>query len=425
MHRKRIRWRKLDNSAKIFPMVSNKKFTSVFRVSVILKENIDEKILQDALNKALQEQISFKVRLRRGIFWYYLEENPRNPEVKVENEYPCRFIDKNKNNGYLFNVTYFNNKINLDVFHSLTDGNTAIRFLQEITYNYLDIKNKTITKDTESEERKISNNTEDSYLKNYDKNKAEREKSKRAYILKGKILPLGATGIVHNFINLEQLKTVAKENNATITEYLTAVLTYCIYTQNFKFSNSKRPIKTCIPVDLKKYYESNTATNFFSYMSVDLDLFEKEDYTFFEILELVKSEFKEKLTPDSIEKTMASNIKLGTNFFIKIIPLFLKKIIVSITYSQIRKYTTTTISNLGKITVKDEYKDKIDNFLFLLCGESVEKDKGAIVTYGNTLVFTFTSILKDSKIEKAFYEFIKNENIEIYTEGNGVYEIIS
>ena len=358
MHRKRIRWRKLDNSAKIFPMVSNKKFTSVFRVSVILKENIDEKILQDALNKALQEQISFKVRLRRGIFWYYLEENPRNPEVKVENEYPCRFIDKNKNNGYLFNVTYFNNKINLDVFHSLTDGNTAIRFLQEITYNYLDIKNKTITKDTESEERKISNNTEDSYLKNYDKNKAEREKSKRAYILKGKILPLGATGIVHNFINLEQLKTVAKENNATITEYLTAVLTYCIYTQNFKFSNSKRPIKTCIPVDLKKYYESNTATNFFSYMSVDLDLFEKEDYTFFEILELVKSEFKEKLTPDSIEKTMASNIKLGTNFFIKIIPLFLKKIIVSIDKTPgcpITQNKITFISELRHIIMLRHY----------------------------------------------------------------------
>ena len=117
MLEKRIVWRKLDNSAKIFPMVSNKKFTSVFRVSVILKENIDEEVLKQALDIAIEKQTSFKIRLKKGFFWYYLEENPKKPEVKKESDYPCRYIDKDTNNGYLFDVTYFNNKINLDVFH--------------------------------------------------------------------------------------------------------------------------------------------------------------------------------------------------------------------------------------------------------------------------------------------------------------------
>lgn len=425
MPKKRIRWRRLDNSAKIFPIVSNKNFTSVFRVSVILKENIDEEVLRQALDNAIEKQISFKVRLRKGLFWYYLEENPKKPEVKIEDDYPCRYIDKYTNNGYLFNVTYFNNKINLDVFHSLTDGNTAIKFLQEITYNYLDIKNTKVKKENEKQERILSNNTEDSYLKNYDNQKSKRGKSKKAYILKGKKLPLGATGIVHNFINLEQLKNVSKKNEATITEYLTALLTYCIYTENYKNSNSKNPIKVCIPIDLKKYYKSNTVANFFSYMSVDIDVCEKEEYSFLDILNLVKKEFDQKLTQNEIENTMRSNIKIGTNFFIKLIPLFLKKILVGISYKEIRKYTTTTVSNLGRIVVKDEYKNDIENFLFLLCAESVEKDKGAIVSYNNNLVFTFTSILENYNIEKAFFEFIKNQNIEIYTEGNGVYDVIS
>ncbi|MCI8964776.1 MAG: hypothetical protein HFJ43_00170 [Clostridia bacterium] len=425
MLEKRIVWRKLDNSAKIFPMVSNKKFTSVFRVSVILKENIDEEVLKQALDIAIEKQTSFKIRLKKGFFWYYLEENPKKPEVKKESDYPCRYIDKDTNNGYLFDVTYFNNKINLDVFHSLTDGNTAIKFLKEITYNYLNIKNNINNEGNDTKKNILSNNTEDSYLKNYDKKKAKREKSSKAYILKGNRLPFGATGIVHNFINLEQLKSTSKQNNASITEYLTAVLTYCIYTENYKYSNSKRPIKICIPVDLKKYYKSDTVANFFSYMSADINVSKKKEYTFLEILNLVKIEFKEKLTPKEIEKTMGANIKIGTNFFIKLIPLFLKNILLSISYKEIRKYTTTTVSNLGRIEVDEKYKEYIENFLFLLCAESVEKDKGAIVSYDNTLVFTFTSILEDYKIERAFYDFIKKQNIEIYTEGNGVYDVIS
>ena len=85
-------------------------------------------------------------------------------------------------------------------------------------------------------------------------------------------------------------------------------------------------------------------------------------------------------------------------------------------YREIRRYSTTTISNLGKAEVKEEYKKYIDNFLFLLSSDSVEKDKGAIISYNNTLVFTFTSILENANIPKAFYEFIKNQNIEIYSE---------
>lgn len=425
MAKRRIRWRKLDNSAKIFPLVSNKKFTSVFRVSVILKEKINPEILQKALNEVIEIQVSFKVKLVKGFFWYYLEENFKKPEVKEEHDYPCRFITPDTNNGYLFDVTYFENKINLDVFHSLTDGNTAIKFLQEIAYHYLDIKNQNIKDETQQRKSILSNNTEDSYLKNYTKKKLKREKNPKAYILRGERLPLSATGIVHDFINLEQLKKVSKAEGATITEYLTAVLVYCMYTENYKFSNSKKQIKVCIPVDLKKYYPSNTSTNFFSYVSIDVDVNKKENYSFLDILELVKKEFKKKLEQSEVEKTLHANIKVGTNPFIRIVPLFLKKILVGISYKEIRKDFTTTISNLGRIEVKEEYKNEIENFLFLLCAESVEKDKGAIVSYGNNLVFTFTSILENSKIEKAFYEFIKSQNIEIRTEGNGVYDVIS
>ena len=37
-------WRRLDNSAKIFPMSTGQKYSTVFRLSVVLKEEIQRRI---------------------------------------------------------------------------------------------------------------------------------------------------------------------------------------------------------------------------------------------------------------------------------------------------------------------------------------------------------------------------------------------
>ena len=47
---KDVSWRRLDNSAKIFPIASSKKYSSVFRLSAVLKEKINPKTL-DAIIK--------------------------------------------------------------------------------------------------------------------------------------------------------------------------------------------------------------------------------------------------------------------------------------------------------------------------------------------------------------------------------------
>ena len=75
-------WRRLDNSAKIFPIASSKKYSSVFRLSAVLKEKIEPKILKEAVNRVLKNLNSFKVKLKKGVFWYYFEEN--NKEIIIK-----------------------------------------------------------------------------------------------------------------------------------------------------------------------------------------------------------------------------------------------------------------------------------------------------------------------------------------------------
>ena len=120
---------------------------------------------------------------------------------------------------------------------------------------------------------------------------------------------------------------------------------------------------------------------------------------------------------------MSSNVKLGTNAIIKGIPLLLKKMLVRIGYVEIRKYTTITFSNIGRMGIIGKYQDYIDEFLFMIAPEPVEKIKCSACTFNNQLVFTFTSILEDIQIEETFYHFIKQLGIPITRQSNGVLEI--
>ena len=131
------------------------------------------------------------------------------------------------------------------------------------------------------------------------------------------------------------------------------------------------------------------------------------------------------LTKEEVSKTMSANVKLGNNPFIKSIPLFLKLIIVKLSYLEIRRYTTTTFSNIGRVGIIGEYQKYIDKFLMLIAPESVEKIKCSACSFENNLVFTFTSTLQDIDIEREFCKILKEENIEISIEGNGVHDFIS
>lgn len=424
MEYKKIRWRRLDASAKLFPFISNKKLSSVFRISVVLKERIKPEILEKALNQVLVKHPSFKVMLRRGFFWYYFEQNTKDAKIEIENTYPCQYIEKRKTRGYPFRVSYYEKKINLEVFHSLTDANTATKFLKELTYEYIELK-----KNVSTEKRNLSNefvdNVEDSYLKNYDKEKNKSTKLKKAYNIQGKRLPFGARGVLHFYMDLESVKKVSKVAGATITEYLTAVLAYSIYLEKHKKNKAKRPIIINIPVDMKKFYKSQTALNFFLFVTITVELNPNKTYEFSDFLRIILSEFDKRLTHDKLENAMTSAVKTGSNIFTRITPMPLKKVITHMTYVYSRRNITTTLSNIGNIKVLDEYKKEIDTFLFIFAPDNIGNTKCSLVSYGDKIIFSFTSLLADCDIEKRFYQILKEKNIKIKVEGNGVYEFIS
>ena len=80
-----LKWDKLDNTANVFPVIAGEGMSNVYRISVTLKEEVDPELLQQALERVLPWFDGFRVRLRKGIFWYYFEEN-KKPAPRIHEE---------------------------------------------------------------------------------------------------------------------------------------------------------------------------------------------------------------------------------------------------------------------------------------------------------------------------------------------------
>lgn len=416
------RFDKLDNTANLFPVIVSETVSNVFRISVTLKEDVESELLQKALDKVLLYFDVFKSRMKKGIFWYYFETNRKPaPKVKPETTYPCTYINPLSNNDYQFRVTYYGKRINLEVFHVLTDGNGAFTFLKEITYQYLRFKYPTLMENcNDILQSETSLDREDSYVKNYKKSAKKTYKTEKAVIIKGEKIPDGNFGIIHGYVDLPGIKAVAKKYGVTINQYLLGVFAWAVYTEYLASMPSNKPISACVPVNLRPYFGSDTTKNFFAVVTA---LFKptKENYTFEEVLEEVAGCLREQITKENLEKIFSYNVSNEKSMVLRAIPLFIKNIAMKFVYKTSARANTTTITNLGVIHVVEEYRDYIDRFHTVLSMSKGQNIKGSVCSYNDVLVFTFSSAIRETFVQKAFFRKLSQDGIEVSIESNGAY----
>ncbi len=420
--RRKIRWDKLDNTANIFPAIAGENMTNVYRISVTLTEKIDPGKLQEALDIVLPKFDGFNVRLRKGVFWLYFEENGKPaPKVMEETNFPCRFIQANHNRSYLFRVTYYNCRINLEVFHVLTDGMGGINFLRELAYQYLRLVHPKLKGETgDSLSQDTSLNREDSFVKNYKKSKPSGFNKEKAYLIKKEKLANGEFGLIHGLMPVSQLKEVAHRYGVSINEYLVGLFAWSTYVECLHKMPSKNPIRIAVPVNLRPYFDSVTTKNFFVMVSAEFRV-EKEEYTFEEVLELIKNSLRAQINKEHLEDLFSYSVSNQMNVGLRIVPLPLKLFAMRLVYTKNALANTTTVTNIGNIQVEEAYRPYIKMFHAFIAMSKGQNLKGTICSYGDTLVFTFSSIFSDNSLQRTFFKKIAQDGVDIQIETNGVY----
>ena len=123
----------------------------------------------------------------------------------------------------------------------------------------------------------------------------------------------------------------------------------------------------------------------------------------------------------SLEEIFSYNVTGEQVMILRTIPLVFKTLGLRGIYNMHAKANTATVTNLGNIEVAPEYRDYVETFGVLLSRSKGQNVKMSLSSYNGVLTATITSVLRDTKLQRAFFRYLASQNITVTIESNGVY----
>ncbi len=416
-------WYKLDLSAIVYPTLQRKDFSSVYRLSVVLKEPIKPEVLQEALDRTLPRFPTYKAAIRKGLFWRYLEPNNRpGPFVQPDIKNPCMPMPFKANNRYLVRVYYYGCRIALEAHHSLGDGTGGMCVLQTLTAEYLRLLGKKMENGgfvLDIAEKPEPEELEDAYMKYANSKVCPPRPQEKTYRVRGTAEPFYTLNIIDGIMSSSQVAQAAKKYDATVTEYLNAVLLYALMQkQENDFHLKLRPVKIAMPVNLRRFFPSKTLRNFITmiYPGIDPRLGE---YTFAEIVAHVRGYMRYYINEKFLRGDITTNASTQKNPFIRVVPLFIKDFVVRTFYTKVQdKNSSAGLTNMGRLIVPESMKPYIERFDIYMGQPFSRRTNCAIISFEDTLTVNFASSIVEADVERYFFRKLVQEGISVKIESN-------
>ncbi len=422
-------WFRLDNAAKIYPASHNRYWSNLFRLSATLYEEVDLKILEEAIKNTIPRFPSMAARLSEGVFWYYLRPVSEPPAIMAEYSYPLAYMTKKEMKTCAFRVIVYRNRIALELFHSLTDGTGGLIFLKSLVAEYLELKHKIEIPCTHGilsrKEQPRHYETEDSFLKNAAPIK-ETRKDTDAWKIDGTPEEDGFLNITNFQMSSELIHDMARQKKVSVNTFLTAVLMKAILNLQFDLiQNPKKykPVKVLIPINLRPIFSSRTLRNFALYTIPEIDP-RLGDYSLDEIINIVHHKVGTYATKKNMSKMIETNVADERTWVLRIIPLFIKNFVMKMVFNSVgEKKSCLSFSNLGEIRVPDEMKQYIDRIDFILGPQAQAPYNCSAYSYRGILNVTFSRDIKEARLENYFFRELQRLGVEVTVQSNQRQEV--
>ena len=416
-------WYKLDLSAIVYPTLQRRDFSSVYRLSVMLKEKIDPVLLQTALDRTLPRFPTYKVAIRKGLFWRYLEPNNRpGPYVLEDIKNPCMPMPFKGNNRYLIRVYYYDRRISLEAHHSLGDGTGCMCLLQTLTAVYLGLLGHPVKPEgfvLDIDSSPDPEELEDAYMRYANAQFCPPRPAEKTYRVRGTKEPFYTLNIIDGILSVQEVMAVAKRYHASITEYLNAVLLYALLQkQNADFHIRLRPVRIAMPVNLRRFFPSKTLRNFITmvYPSIDPRLGE---YQFEEIVEHIHHYMRYYINDKFLRGDITTNAATQRNPLIRVVPLFIKDLVVRTFYTRVQdKNSSAGLTNMGALHVPPDMKPFIERFDIYMGQPFSSRTNCAIISFEDVLTINFASSIVEADVERYFFRKLVQDGIHVKIESN-------
>ena len=419
-----LRWMRLDNAAKIYPAAKRRNWNNFFRISATLTEPIDTGVLASALDVTARRFPSVAVRLRRGVFWYYLEEIPKTPSIQPEKSCPLAHAPFHEVRQCAFRVLVYKNRVAVEFFHALTDGTGALVFVKTLLAEYLSEKYGLSVPAEKGVlgrlEEPSPEELEDSFARYAGDVTASRAES-TAYHLTGTPERDGYKNLVTMMIPAEKLRACAKEHGVSVTELLCAAMMQAIgELQAEKVPNvrHRKPVKVLIPVNLRNLFPSRSLRNFASYITPEIDP-RMGDCSFSELCSLVHHKMGLENNRRTMRAKFAANVASERSPILRVMPLFIKNIAMKAVFDAVGECKSCLcLSNLGRVELPEVMVPYVQRMDFIIGVQARAPHDCGVVTWGDTVYINCIRSIQEPELEYRFYRVLHRLGLPVKVESN-------
>lgn len=421
---RKLRWMRLDNAAKIYPAARRQGWSNVFRLSVTLRETVDRQVLQSALDVTARRFPSICVRLRRGLFWYYLQQLQQAPVVGEESNYPLTLMSRQETRRCAIRVIAYENRIAVEFFHSVTDGNGGLVFLKSLTAEYLQQKYGAAIPAEYGVLGRLEaprpEELEDCFPKYAGSVSASRREN-NAWRPSGTPEADGFLNLTCFRVSTAAALEKAHEYGVSLTAFLCAVTMMALQAmQEAHVPNRRRrkPIRVLIPVNLRKLFPSDTLRNFALYTTPEIDP-RLGSYDFGEICQAVQHRLGLDVNPKVMSTRIATNVGSEKSMIVRLMPLFVKNFVMKAVFNQVgEKKSCLSLSNLGPVALPQEMERYVERMDFVLGAQATGTHNCGVLSYGGDLYINFIRSVREPELEARFFGVLRDLGLEAEVQTN-------
>ncbi len=419
-------WYRLDNAGKLYPSLRGSRRTTLFRISADLSAPVHAGRLQQALDNLMPRFPYYMVHLKRGVFWYSLETSSRQPEISQDSKYPCMKYPLLKRGIFPFRIRAWRSRITAEFSHVLSDGTGALTFLKALIAEYLHlsgVERKDCGDIPVPGSRIRFGEADDTFRWFGNKSLPTRPRLEKAFRLP---LSLERPGIYHittGIMDAGILKTRAREYDASVSEFLTAVMldSFVRMIMDMPESLSRKviaPVRINVPVNLRRFWNTNTMRNFFVSVEPEIDP-RLGRWSFEEILDRTRSYMAFEADKRSLAARIAGNVRQEKNTAARLLPLFIKDMFLPGIYNRkAADLYTSGLSNLGLVTMPDHLSPHIRRFDFLPPPAVSERVKASVVGWGDKVHLSFGRLVRPAITELYVFRSLIDFGIPVKVESN-------
>ena len=419
-----LRWMRLDNAAKIYPAAKRRNWNNFFRLSATLTEPVDTEVLRRALDVTVRRFPSIAVRLRRGAFWYYLEEIPKAPAIQAEKSCPLAHAPFYEVRQCAFRVLVYHERIAVEFFHALTDGTGALVFLKSLLAEYLSQKYGLVIPAEKGVlgrlEEPSAEEVEDSFARYAGDVKLSRREA-TAYHLSGTPEPDGYKDIVTMMIPADKLRDCARGFGISVTELLCAAMMQAILdiqAKDVPRRAARKPVKVLLPVNLRTLFPSATLRNFASYITPEIDP-RMGDCSFDELCQLVHHKMGMENNRRTMRAKFAANVASERSPVLRVMPLFIKNIAMKAVFDTVGECKSCLcLSNLGRVELPEVMTPYVTRMDFIIGVQARAPHNCGVITWNGTAYINCIRNIREPALELAFYRVLHRLGLPVKVESN-------